>query len=133
MYVAQPNGGRATEFRLVRLEAGTAVFENLAHDFEVDTFRESARYVGPDGENVMPLSELFPLYVGRIVTASTDGRGRENVTFRVLTSAAPVVLAQAPTLEDAKLKVRRLSAKLGLEVAEIPEKTEHMKPWETDF
>ena len=54
------------------------------------------------------------------------------MTFRVLTSAAPVVLAQAPTLEDAKLKVRRLSAKLGLEVAEIPEKTEYMKPWETD-
>ena len=32
-YVAQPRGGPATEFRLVRLEAGTAVFENLAHDF----------------------------------------------------------------------------------------------------
>jgi hypothetical protein len=33
VYVAQPKGGPATEFRLVRLEAGTAVFENLAHDF----------------------------------------------------------------------------------------------------
>ena len=32
-YVAQPKGGPATEFRLVRLEAGAAVFENLAHDF----------------------------------------------------------------------------------------------------
>ena len=32
-YVAQPRGGPATEFRLVRLEPGTAVFENLAHDF----------------------------------------------------------------------------------------------------
>ncbi|HYN41819.1 MAG TPA: DUF6265 family protein [Thermoanaerobaculia bacterium] len=33
VYVAQPKGGPATEFRLVRLEAGTAIFENLAHDF----------------------------------------------------------------------------------------------------
>lgn len=33
VYVAQPKGGPATEFPLVRLEAGTAVFENLAHDF----------------------------------------------------------------------------------------------------
>jgi hypothetical protein len=33
VYVAQPKGGPATEFRLVRLEAGTAVFENPAHDF----------------------------------------------------------------------------------------------------
>lgn len=33
VYVAQPKGGSATEFRLVRLEGGTAVFENLAHDF----------------------------------------------------------------------------------------------------
>lgn len=33
VYVAQPNGGPATEFPLVRLEAGTAVFENPAHDF----------------------------------------------------------------------------------------------------
>ena len=32
-YVAQPRGGPATEFRLVRLEAGRAVFENPAHDF----------------------------------------------------------------------------------------------------
>ncbi len=33
VYVAQPKGGRATEFRLVRLSGGTATFENLAHDF----------------------------------------------------------------------------------------------------
>jgi hypothetical protein len=33
VYVAQPKGGPATEFPLVRLEAGIAVFENLAHDF----------------------------------------------------------------------------------------------------
>jgi hypothetical protein len=33
VYVAQPKGGPATEFPLVRLEGGTAVFENLAHDF----------------------------------------------------------------------------------------------------
>ena len=32
-YVAQPRGGPATEFRLVRIEEGTAVFENPAHDF----------------------------------------------------------------------------------------------------
>ena len=32
-YVAQPKGGPATEFPLVRLEAGTVVFENFAHDF----------------------------------------------------------------------------------------------------
>jgi hypothetical protein len=32
-YVAQPGGGSATEFRLVRLEEGRAVFENAAHDF----------------------------------------------------------------------------------------------------
>jgi hypothetical protein len=33
VYVAQPKGGRATEFRLVLLSGGTATFENLAHDF----------------------------------------------------------------------------------------------------
>ena len=33
VYVAQPKGGPATEFPLVRLGAGTVVFENLAHDF----------------------------------------------------------------------------------------------------
>jgi hypothetical protein len=33
VYIAQPKGGPATEFPLVRLEAGTAVFENPAHDF----------------------------------------------------------------------------------------------------
>lgn len=32
-YVAQPTGGPATELPLVRLEAGTVVFENLAHGF----------------------------------------------------------------------------------------------------
>ena len=30
VYVAQPKGGPATEFPLVRLEAGSAVFENLS-------------------------------------------------------------------------------------------------------
>lgn len=33
VYVAQPKGGPSTEFPLVRLEGGTVVFENLAHDF----------------------------------------------------------------------------------------------------
>lgn len=33
VYVAQPKGGPATDFKLVKLEGGTAVFENLAHDF----------------------------------------------------------------------------------------------------
>jgi hypothetical protein len=31
-YVAQPGGGPATEFKLTRLEAGEAVFENPEHD-----------------------------------------------------------------------------------------------------
>lgn len=33
VYVAQPAGGRATEFPLVALAAGTVVFENPGHDF----------------------------------------------------------------------------------------------------
>lgn len=33
VYVAQPKGGRPTEFRLVRSGVGTATFENLTHDF----------------------------------------------------------------------------------------------------
>jgi len=45
VYVAQPKGGPATEFRLVRLEAGTAVFENLAHDFP----KRVVYAKGPDG------------------------------------------------------------------------------------
>lgn len=32
-YVAQPRGGDATSFRLVRVTAQSAVFENLEHDF----------------------------------------------------------------------------------------------------
>jgi hypothetical protein len=32
-YVAQPKGGPQVDFKLVKLEAGEAVFENLAHDF----------------------------------------------------------------------------------------------------
>ncbi len=44
-YVAQPKGGPATEFRLVRLEPGTAVFENLAHDFP----KRVVYTKGPDG------------------------------------------------------------------------------------
>lgn len=32
-YVAQPKGGPKVDFKLVKLEAGEAVFENLAHDF----------------------------------------------------------------------------------------------------
>ncbi len=33
VYVAQPKGGPPTDFKLVKLEGGAAVFENLAHDF----------------------------------------------------------------------------------------------------
>ncbi len=44
-YVAQPKGGPATDFRLVRLEPGTAVFENLAHDFP----KRIVYTKGPDG------------------------------------------------------------------------------------
>ena len=32
-YVAQPKGGPKVDFKLVKLQAGEAVFENLAHDF----------------------------------------------------------------------------------------------------
>lgn len=32
-YVAHPNARPGTDFKLVRLEGGEAVFENLAHDF----------------------------------------------------------------------------------------------------
>ena len=32
-YVAQPNGGKPTEFKLTSLEGGKAVFENPTHDF----------------------------------------------------------------------------------------------------
>lgn len=32
-YVAMPKGGVATSFKLVKLDAGGAVFENLQHDF----------------------------------------------------------------------------------------------------
>ena len=45
VYVAQPKGGPATEFPLVRLEGGTAVFENLAHDFP----KRVVYAKGPDG------------------------------------------------------------------------------------
>jgi hypothetical protein len=32
-YVAQPKGGKGTDFQLVKLEGEKATFENLAHDF----------------------------------------------------------------------------------------------------
>jgi hypothetical protein len=101
---------------------------------EVDTFREAATWVGPDGDQPIPLHEVGPLYIGRVITVMPPRSPRPDpVVYRVLTAAAPVVLAEASTREAAERKMRRLAARLGLEVANVPEKTEYLKPGEGGY
>jgi hypothetical protein len=67
VYVAQPKGGPATEFRLVRLEARAAVFENLAHDFP----KRIVYTRGADGG-----------LTARVEGDATDGEKAEEVAYR---------------------------------------------------
>ena len=71
VYVAQPKGGPATAFRLVRLEAGFAVFENPAHDFPKRVVYSKS----PAG--------------GLIARVEGDGRGPENAEEFRYRPAAP--------------------------------------------
>lgn len=99
---------------------------------EVDTFREAATWVGPDGDQPIPLHEVGPLYIDRVVTRQPSSSPRpDSVTYRVRSAAAPVVLAEASTREGAERKARHLASRLGLEVANVPEKTQYLKPGET--